>query len=204
MESPAQGVPRPTDPIRREMTDSTIILLRRAREGDERARSALFERCAPCVARWAHGRMPGRLRGAQETADLVQDVLVGFLSRPDPYQLRNDGAFLAYLRMAVWRRLQSLLRTPAAKAEHLRLDHEESPELPATDPSPIEQRVGAETVERYEAALAGLDERERTAVILRIDLRLSIAEIAEAMGFPSWDAARKFANRAVIKLTEKM
>jgi RNA polymerase sigma factor (sigma-70 family) len=186
------------------MTDSTIILLRRAREGDERARSALFERCAPRVARWAHGRMPTSLRGAQETADLVQDVLVGFLSRPDPYQLRNDGAFLAYLRKAVWKRLQSLRRKPAAKAEHLRLDQEESPELPAAGPSPIEERVGAETLERYEAALAGLDERECTAVILRIDLGLNIAEIAEAMGFPSQDAARKFAYRAVMKVAKKM
>jgi RNA polymerase sigma-70 factor (ECF subfamily) len=51
-------------------------------------------------------------------------------------------------------------------------------------PSPLEQAIGRETIERYERALATLDPDAQEAVIARIELGLSYAEIAESVGKP--------------------
>ena len=59
-------------------------------------------------------------------------------------------------------------------------------------------------MERYEAALARLREEDRDLVIGRIELGLTFEELAEAVGKPSTDAARKAAQRALVKLIEEM
>jgi len=71
-------------------------------------------------------------------------------------------------------------------------------------PSPLEEVMGAETLERYEAALARLGEEERAAVVMRVDLGCSYAEIAEALGRPSPDAARMAVGRALVRLAREM
>jgi RNA polymerase sigma-70 factor (ECF subfamily) len=81
-------------------------------------------------------------------------------------------------------------------------------ELPETlyepGPSPFEQAVGSETLVRFEAALARLHDEEREAVVLRVELRYSYAEIAAAMGKPSADAARMTVGRALVRLAQEM
>src|SRR5690606_14000336 len=57
------------------MTEPTELLLRRIREGDDRARQALYDRSLPLLLRWAHGRLPHYARGTSDTEDLVQTAL---------------------------------------------------------------------------------------------------------------------------------
>ena len=70
--------------------------------------------------------------------------------------------------------------------------------------SPLEAAIGAETLEKYDRALERLDDETREAVIARIELGCSYAEVAELMGKPSADAARMTVSRALVKLAEEM
>jgi RNA polymerase sigma-70 factor (ECF subfamily) len=49
-----------------------------------------------------------------------------------------------------------------------------------------------------------LQEDEREAVVARIELGLSYAEVARAVGKPSSDAARMMISRALVRLAREM
>jgi RNA polymerase sigma-70 factor, ECF subfamily len=70
--------------------------------------------------------------------------------------------------------------------------------------SPLEQAIGHEWVECYERALERLKPQEREAIIARVEMGYSYEELAEALGKPSADAARKTAQRALVRLAEEM
>ena len=70
--------------------------------------------------------------------------------------------------------------------------------------SPLEAAIGREKVEQYEAALARLKPAEREAIITRVELGLTYQEIADALGKPSWGAARNTVVRALGRLVEEM
>jgi DNA-directed RNA polymerase specialized sigma24 family protein len=60
-------------------------LLQRARQGDQDALNALFERYLPALRRWARGRLPRWTRDLRDTDDLVQETLVQTLGRLDAF-----------------------------------------------------------------------------------------------------------------------
>jgi RNA polymerase sigma-70 factor (ECF subfamily) len=62
--------------------------------------------------------------------------------------------------------------------------------------------VNREKLERYERGLARLVPDQREAVLLRLEFGYSHAEIAEALGRPSADAARMVVARALVSLAE--
>jgi RNA polymerase sigma-70 factor (ECF subfamily) len=70
--------------------------------------------------------------------------------------------------------------------------------------SPLEQAIGREAVEGYERALQRLRAEEREAIIARVEMGYSYEELAEALGKPTPDAARKAAQRALVRLVEEM
>jgi RNA polymerase sigma-70 factor (ECF subfamily) len=74
----------------------------------------------------------------------------------------------------------------------------------ATSRSPLEEAIGRETVESYERALTRLKPEEREAIIARVEMGYSYEELAEALGKPTPDAARKAAQRALVRLAEEM
>jgi RNA polymerase sigma-70 factor (ECF subfamily) len=110
------------------------------------------------------------------------------------------GALQAYLRQAVLNRIRDELRRNRRQPEGTELDDLE------LDPaqSPLEQAIGREAVDRYERALEQLMPQEREAIIARIEMGYSYEELAEALGKPTADAARKTAQRALVRLVEEM
>jgi RNA polymerase sigma-70 factor (ECF subfamily) len=70
--------------------------------------------------------------------------------------------------------------------------------------SPLEQAIGRQGVERYERALQHLSAGDREAIVGRLELGYSYEELAEALGKPSAEAARKAAQRALLKLAEEL
>jgi RNA polymerase sigma-70 factor (ECF subfamily) len=70
--------------------------------------------------------------------------------------------------------------------------------------SPLEQAIGREAVERYERALARLKAEAREAIIARVELGYTYEELAETLGKPTPDAARKTAQRALVRLAQEM
>src|SRR4029077_16862316 len=70
--------------------------------------------------------------------------------------------------------------------------------------SPLEEAIGREAGERYERALNRLKPEEREAIIAKVEMGYSYAELAEALGKPTADAARKAAQRALVRRAEEM
>ena len=180
--------------------EATVELLNQARRGDAFALERLLERCMPPLRRWAHGRLPAPLRGPQETADLVQNAIAATLQRLDTFEVRHQGALQAYLRTAVLNQIRDLVRQQQRRPAMTDL-----PETVANrDPSPLELAIGAENLDRYEAAVDRLPQADQEAIIGRLELQYSYEELAVVLGKPSPDAARMAVTRALKRLAEEM
>ena len=70
--------------------------------------------------------------------------------------------------------------------------------------SPLEAAIGSEVVERYEEALERLSVDDRELIVARVELGMTYAELAQATGKPSSDAARMAVGRALIRLAEQL
>jgi RNA polymerase sigma-70 factor (ECF subfamily) len=181
-------------------SESSFVLIGRARQGDALALDALCHRYLPRLRRWAHGRLPRWARDAVDTQDLVQDTLVQVLRRVDSFEPRHDGAFQAYLRQALVNRLRDEIRRAARRPAIEDLD----PDNASPDPSPLEMAIGQEALQRYEAALARLRPEDREAIIIRVELGCPYADVAAALGKPSAAAAHMAVSRALVRLANEM
>ena len=179
---------------------ATAHLLARAQAGDEHALDRLFERHIPILKRWASGRLPRWARQIADTSDLVQETVIATLRNLPSFEARGEGALQAYLRQALINRVRNEMRRAMVRPAAADIDSQ----LPHDGTSPLEAAIGSQTLERYEAALARLTEDEREAVITRVEFGLSYAEVAEALGKPSADAARMTVVRALVKLAKEM
>lgn len=180
--------------------DATVHLLARARAGDHSALECLFARYGPELRRFARGRLPRWARDVADTPDLVQETLLQVFKHIDRFEIRGDGALRAYMRQALMNRIRNELRRahrrPAGEAL--------ADDAAADGPSPLEEAIGVEAVERYEAALARLKDDDRELLVARLELGLSYPEIAEATGRTNSNAARMAVVRALRRLTEEM
>jgi RNA polymerase sigma-70 factor (ECF subfamily) len=188
--------PRPSSPG----LDSTFELIERARLGDQDALDRLFARHLVPLQRWATGRLPVWARDLTDTDDLVQDTLLRTFRRMESFEPRRVGALQAYLRQAVLNRLRDQLRRHGRRPDHIGLDQVEA----EIGDSPLERAIGRETVESYERALERLRPEEREAIIARVEIGMSYQEMAEALGKPTPEAARKTAERALVRLAKEM
>lgn len=180
--------------------DSTFALIERVRDGDEEALEMLMARHVGPLRRWARGRLPRWARDLADTDDLVQETLLRTFKKIDDFEVRGIGALQAYLRQAVLNRIRDELRRKARAPVRVEFD---GLNIEAAD-SPLEEAIGREAVDRYEAALARLKPEEREAIIARVELDYTYEELAIALGKPTPDAARKTAQRALLRLAEEM
>ena len=180
--------------------ESTFELIERARDGDAEALERLFARHLKPLQRWASGRLPKWARDLTDTDDLVQDTLLQTFKRIDVFEARRVGALQAYLRQAVLNRLRDELRRKGRQGQSITLD---DVDLVARG-SPLEEAIGSEAVERYERALQRLKPEEREAIVARVELGYSYEDLATVLNKPSAEAARKSAERALIRLAEEM
>ncbi len=179
--------------------ESTLTLVDRARAGDPLAMEILCRRYIPRMKRWASGRLPGYARDLLATDDLVQDALYQTIRRIHQFRSDREGAFQLYVRQVLLNRIRDQIRRP-----HLMQSLENVPESRAAEASPLEELVGRETIERYEAALARLSLEEQEAVVARLEMAGSYRELAGVLGKPTADAARMAVSRALIRLAREM
>ena len=179
---------------------TTQTLLQRASDGDEQAVDQLFARYAPALNRWASGRLPKGLRDIADTQDIVQDAMLQTFRNLKGFEYRGEGGFQAYLRQAILNRVKAEIRRKVHHPASTALDSG----MEAHGLSPLEHTIGQHTLARYEEALNRLTVQEREAVIARVELGLSHAEIAEILKKPSSDAARMTVARALAKLAQVM
>jgi len=179
---------------------ATVELLRLAKEGDQQALEQILVRYVPRLRRWASGRLPVRARSLMDTGDLVQETLMRVLTGLDRIEVRGPGGFQAYVRQAVLNRIRDEVRWTNRRPGPDGVP--ESLENPA--PSPLENAIGGDLLDRYERALATLKEPERDLLHLRIELDFDYEEIAAMTGKSSRDAVRMAVQRALARLAEAM
>lgn len=180
--------------------ESTTCLLRQVREGDRQARERLISRCLPLLRRWAHGRLPAAQRDLAETADLVQIAVLRVLDRLEEFAGHGPGSLLAYLRQIVVNEIRDQARAQSIRPRRVVLDAD----LADSAPGALQHAIDAQALEHYERGLSELSERQRNAVVLRIEFGLSYPEMAVELELPSVDAARMLVARALVRLAKCM
>ena len=190
----------PARAVSSESPESTLVLLEQIRAGNDAALDLLLRRYRPLLTRWARGRLPHGVRDLSDTEDLVQETIIAALRHLDQFEFRGDGALHAYLRRAMLNRIRDELRRHNRRGSAETLDER----LVCAEDSPLDQVIGHEAVERYESALAQLTSGEREAIIARIELGQTFAEVAAALGKPTPEAARMAVNRALSRLARLM
>ena len=180
--------------------DSTFDLVQRAKAGDREAVDRIFARHLPALRRWASGRLPRWTRDLMDTDDLVQETVVRAVKRIESFEPRHEGALQAYLRQAIVNRIRDEVRRTVRAPVTAALDDNEADRAA----SPLDEAIGREAVDRYEAALARLRPEEREAIVVRVEMDGSYHEGAQALGKPSADAARMAVSRALLRLAEEM
>lgn len=176
---------------------TTQVLLGRIRDGDDAAREALLRRVLPMFERWARGRVPDAVRGAVETADLVQVTVIRALGRVERFESAHPGAFFAYLRQILLNALRKAVGEAAALPGRVAI--EEVHELIADQGSALERIVGREHLLAYEQALAQLPSEHQALVVMRFEFGMSFVEIAAELG-ETPDGVRVKLNRALKKM----
>lgn len=154
----------------------------------------------PILTRIAHGRLPRSARTYLDTDDLVLITLEKSLNHVETFEPRREGAFLAYLRQTLLNRIRDEIRRVARRP----VETEWKADAPDPSRSPLEEVIGKEAIERYEAALRGLPEVQREAVMLRLEMGMSYADIAEALGSESPNAVRMSISRALSRMAKEM
>ena len=117
----------------------------------------------------------------------------------DQIEVRGPGIFQAYVRQAILNRITDQIRWARRRPGAEMPEH-----LEDRAPSPLEQAIGSDVLERYERGMAQLSEEERRVVHLRVELDFSYEEIAAMTDRKSADAARMATQRALRKLAEIM
>jgi len=155
-----------------EIDDAALVQL--AREGQERAFSALVSR----YMRPAYAVALSVTRRHEDAEDAAQEAFVVAVGRLE--ECRNPAKFGGWFLTIVRNRARNLIRR-----ESLR-DTDPIP-LGASSRGPTPDRVFAETELKahLEAALGGLDETQREIVLLHDFEGWKHREIAEKLGIPS-------------------
>ncbi len=179
---------------------SSFLLLQSAQKGDDAALERLFHHYLPRLKRWTQGRLPPRARDLVDTEDLVQETFIRTVRNLKGFEYRHEGAFQGYLRSALKNRIRDEVRRAQRTPDATTAD----PNRPSPDVSPLELALGKEALERYERALGNLKPEEREAIVSRIELGMSYAEVAEVLGKASPDAARMAVSRAILRLAQRM
>lgn len=164
---------------------SDAILVKRAKDGDERALAALCERHAPKVERLAR-----HLLGDSEDArDAAQDALAKLCVRLK--QFRGDSAFSTWLHRLVVNTCRDVAQRRRARAwepldEDRRVAEERDPAA-AAEAAELRAELGAR--------LAEISSEQAKIVVLKDAFDFSFEEIAEARGIPV-GTAKCYAHRA--------
>lgn len=180
--------------------DSVYLLLRKAQNGDQDARGELCRRYLPELKSLAHGRLPNQARGLMDTDDVVQDTFLKVVRRLDEFDPEHGESLKAYLRVSVMNRLKDEYKRRRPQMANL-----EAAELVASRLStPLEEVMGREMFERYEAALGRLKPMEREMLVARLELDLAYDQIARLFDKNTPDAARVAVRRALTRLAMEM
>jgi RNA polymerase sigma factor (sigma-70 family) len=172
-------------------THTTAVLLNRVRGGDQSARQQLIERVQPLLMRFARGRLPQLLRGAQDTSDLIQLTWVKVIDKLEKLDCPEPGDFFSYLRTVLLNALRESIRTHNRRPQFA---HEPDADIPAEGTS-LEDWLA------YEQNLRRLEPHHFSLVVMRFEFGMSFQEIGDEIA-ESADGVRMKLNRAIKRMAE--
>ncbi len=192
---PAPRVLRQTEqePSLRYETLSDPILIRRAKDGDQRALEALCERHAPRVERLA----AHLVRDPEDARDASQEALAKLCVRLK--QFRGDSRFTTWLHRLVVNTCKDVLeRQRVRQCEPLLEDRRE-----AIDGDPARAVTLAETRAELGACLSQLAPAQARVVVMKDAFDYTFEEISSESGMPV-GTAKCYAHRARNGLRERL
>jgi len=176
-----------------------------ARQGDESAASALFERYFPLLRARVRKRLPVRLQRKVAESDIIQEAYLGAMKRLADFEDRGPGSFGGWLRTIVDRRVADQVRLYMI-ADKRDVNREISVgDTPAGERHRADASSVSSSLSRGEALASVLRSLERLPPADRTILRSvhfqgqTIAAAAELMD-TSVDAARMRYGRALVRL----
>jgi RNA polymerase sigma-70 factor (ECF subfamily) len=190
-------------------------LLRRAREGDEQAKTELFQRCRDRLRLMVRLRMDRRLHGRLDPSDVVQEAYVDLVRRFPEFLANPAVSFFLWARTLTGQRLIDLQRRHLGaqmrdagqevslyagalpQASSVSLAHQ----LLGRLTSPTQAAVRAEMQIRLQAALNAMDPIDREVLVLRHFEDLSNHETAAVLGIHTSAASKRYI-RALARLKE--
>ena len=146
-------------------------LIRRWREGDQRAATELVARHAPALARFA-----ANLGARDEVEELVQDTFVRAFGSLDAF--RGESSLRTWLFTIERRLLLDRRRSERRRRDQEGLDRHD----PATEYDALDAVVAEETERRVREAVERLTRMQKEGFTLRVTEGLSYKEIAEIVG----------------------
>ena len=183
---------------------SEELLGRWCAEGEESAFRRLADRYQPRLQRLVTRRLPIDLARRVDAQDLVQEIMARTVKAAEGFDDRGRGSLWAWVRGIsghvlndVWRKQD---RNPVGDIDvDNSLFHPEDGEE-----SPLGRLVEDERGKLLLGEIAKLKDRERRAILLRLESGMSFQAIATALGYASPDAARMSVGRAMRQVAERM
>jgi RNA polymerase sigma-70 factor (ECF subfamily) len=159
---------------------SFAALMARLRAGDDEAATRVFRRFARRLIALAEAHLSAGLRRKVDPEDVVQSVFKSFFRRQAdrPYEVDSWDDLWSLLALITVRKCCDRAQGFEAGKRNLRLEVPFTDEVFARDPTPSEAAMLAETLE---LVLRGLDERDRTVVVLSLQ-GSTLPEISAELG----------------------
>lgn len=183
---------RPDGPLLYERL-SDPILIKRAKDGDERALAALCERHEPRVRRLA----AHLIRDPEDARDAAQESLAKLCVRLR--QFRGESQFSTWLHRLVANTCKDVLERQRTRA----CDPLEEDRRVAVDGDPARSAALAETRAELGACLAQISPAQAKVVVLKDALDWTFEEIAAVEGMPV-GTAKSHAHRGRSALSRKL
>ncbi len=190
-------------------------LLSRAREGDEQARDAIFERCRNYVHVVAHAHIEGWMQAKVDASDLVQQTLLEAHRGFDNFRGKTEAEWLGWLKKILSNNATDFIRrykgTAKRQANREVQLHQGTSDLSNSfqyDPSaslesPSQLMMRREREVQVADAISRLPEDYQDVIMLRNLQRLPFDEIALRME-RSRSAIQMLWMRALKKMKEEL
>jgi RNA polymerase sigma-70 factor, ECF subfamily len=167
-------------------------LIERWLAGDERAATALVERHAPALARFA-----ASVGARGDVDELVQDTFVRAFGSLESF--RGESSLRTWLFTIERRLLFDRKRAERRRPDRVTVNEDDA----ATEYTALDTMMANETEQRVQAAMAGLSPMQREIFILRVTEGMSYREIADVVGSTE-GAARVHYHNAMHAVKERL
>lgn len=186
------------------MATDDLILVKRAREGDQRAFQQLVER----YQRRVYSVALGIVRDKEEARDVAQEAFAKVFKYLDHF--KGDSSFYTWLyRITLNIAIDVLRRKGSAKGEHVELDENLEVDSPEANLGAIGSRLGTnpqksllrrELAQKIEEALQEVPEKHRAILLLREIEGMSYEDLARTLNIPKGTVmSRLFHARAKVQ-----